>query len=68
MIKPLVLVHTRDFPPTTENSIVGGKSLLWTSTKSLMMHEENDHLKASTFFYSPNTKPHIHAIQRWKQN
>jgi hypothetical protein len=58
---------TREIPSMVANFVVGGKSLLRSSTKGLIMHAENNHLKASTFFYSPNTKPHIHAIQRYKQ-
>jgi hypothetical protein len=65
--KPMTRVDINDNNQSS-NTVVGGKSLLRTSTKGLIMHAENDHLKASTFFYSPNTKPHIHAIQRCKQD
>jgi hypothetical protein len=41
------------------NSVVGGKSLLRDSTKGLIMHAENDHFKASTFFlFSQQKTPH----------
>jgi hypothetical protein len=38
------------------NSVVGGKSLLRTSTKGFIMHAEND-LKILTFYHHPMPKP-----------